>query len=129
MTDESAVQPLSDKEPQKIKSGIWTTEFWLTAGSVLSAMLVLLGFVKSADATAFTDSVDKAIAAAFALVAQMRYLQTRLKLKTSHVEAEVEAIKASSTTETKATSSPEGTVVVTERKAVGNYESKEKAGA
>jgi len=88
---EEAVQPLDAGEPpQPLKSGFQSTEFLLSALTVVTGFLVQSGWMTEAVANAWVQLITAAVALA--------YLCSRHMLKTAHINAEVttkvEAVKA-----------------------------------
>ncbi len=96
---ETTVTPLDPTVPvQPIKGGVYTSEFWLAVGAILSALAVQFGFVNAKDQSGMATGWSQAVAAMFTLLAQagtaIGYLYSRYKLKTAHLNAEVAVVQA-----------------------------------
>jgi hypothetical protein len=67
------------------RSGLFTTEFWITIVTQGLALLTLLGVVTSNDADTLRDAVIKCVTSAGVFVANawivVRYIQSRTQLK------------------------------------------------
>lgn len=63
-----------------------TTEFWLTAGSLLVSLLVTFGAVKAADANLTNDAITQFVTSAANIAAVIYYIFNRSNLKTTHAE-------------------------------------------
>lgn len=68
-----------------MKSGIRTTEFYITLGTQIIAILVLLGIFSPDDAIGANETWGKAVEAAAALVASAlvawKYIEARARIK------------------------------------------------
>lgn len=68
-----------------MKSGIWTTEFWLTLISTVVAFLVAIGVIATGDATVLSDALRQIVVAIFTLGGAawvvINYIQSRTALK------------------------------------------------
>jgi len=70
------------------RSGIVTTEFWITIITQALALMTLLGVVTSADADTLRDALIKCVTSAGVFIANawivVRYIQSRTRIKEAH---------------------------------------------
>lgn len=77
-----------DKQP---KSGVKTTEFYLTVASYLVGGLVLFGVLSNEEATSIVDAITVAVGAvaglAMALAPLWKYIESRTRVKEAEFKA------------------------------------------
>ena len=70
-----------------MSKGIYTSEFWLTIGKQLFALLVLAGVIATSDRARLEGAFEVAVTAAFALVTAAwtvsAYIRSRTEVKTT----------------------------------------------
>src|SRR5947209_1897615 len=66
-----------------MKSGIWTTEFWMTAVSSLLSLLVMAGIIPTKDSTMMSEAAAKIAAGVVAAITVSKYIHSRTLVKTS----------------------------------------------
>jgi len=70
------------------RTGLFTTEFWITLITQALAVLALTGIITGGDATMLSDALSKCVTAGGIFVANawvvVRYIQSRTHLKQLH---------------------------------------------
>ena len=73
------------------RSGLWTTEFWMTVITQVLACLALTGVIATGDATMLGEALSKCIAAGGVFLANawvvVRYIQSRTQVKQPRTHA------------------------------------------
>ena len=71
-----------------MKSGITTSEFWITAGANIIALLALGGIFNPADTPEVTENFSQAIGGIFGVIANIVYIISRTSIKKEIIKKE-----------------------------------------
>jgi hypothetical protein len=82
------------KEVSKVKPGYKTTEFWMSIGTTIAGILVILGWITPEMQQQLPEIIGKASGGIIALVSLISYIWSRTSVKNSETKKAVNPTEA-----------------------------------